>query len=1159
MNKLPIDHAVREEVIDPRRSFVVSAPAGSGKTGLLTHRVLKLLCVVQKPEEILAITFTRKAAAEMHERIFQCLHKANSTTEEEAAAMSAYDRELLNTARQALQRNTELDWNLLSSPRRLNILTIDGFCKSICNQLPFFSGLGSSTAIISSTEIEYDNVVKRWLLDTLKQKNDDHISLLLEHFSGDINRLVKLLSQLLQVRDQWLPLIGLSTNSNELKEYFENTLREWIYQSIDSVLGYWAIYEGELFDHLAFAYKNKDEAKDPSLLERLSKYSELPNWKDGAEHFWRDLAKFCLTGSKFRKRLDKNLGFPSSKNKAENEVVKERKAAVLRMFSELEDSGLRPEQFAEMSLLPEAGYSQDQWQILDALVSVLPKITAYLKLRFCELGQADFTEFSLGAVRALDSDLGDIDLQQRLDYQIHHILIDEFQDTSQTQLDLLKALTKEWMPDEGKTLFLVGDGMQSCYGFRNANVGIFLRMRQQGLPNLDLHSRDLSVNFRSSSSIVDWVNSAFTPAFPNKDDINSGAVKYIPSSAFNAAHKTSYIRFNAHPKATSDEADFIAEEITSLLKDYPEESIAVIARSRSHLSQVIQAFEKNDIDFSALDFDLLKSKQHIIDAHSIAQFLFDSGNKLAYLALLRSPFCGLNHADLYAVFHAEDKHETVSGSMLSLTKIAIDNNALSADGLSRLRRFFNTATSVFESLYRRSFSECVELLWLKLGGAECLNNSAELHDIQKYFSLLGSYEEANTIKNWQEVESTLKKEFANPVTRTSNPVQIMTMHKSKGLEFDTVFLPSLNKRKKNDDPEALYWLEKLDESFDSHFILSPISAKQSGIENAITKYIKSKKSEKSAYEDTRIFYVACTRARQRLYLSASFDTTDDGELKPPEKNSLIAQVWPNIEDQVELNKVQLNKAQLNTVQQNTQGNTVIRALPEDWAFSLSSNAKQVLPPAQNSVVFDNTDFNFFQNWQDQHLVSRLKGIVIHSLLQSAGELGIRKILSMAPERIQNFINVQLSKEGVSPSELSHYSDELMELCSTLFLDKKLQWILSEQHVQAKCEWSLWSNHSGETQEHIIDRSFIDGSTRWIIDYKSAQPTIDQSLESFVEEQFEAYAPQLLRYRELVARYDQSSQQSHEVEDIQLGLYFPLIQYFAHYTKGSMVIKTKTLT
>ena len=128
----PIDQQVRFDALDPQTSFAVSAPAGSGKTGLLTQRVLTLLAYCDEPEEVLAITFTRKAAGEMQDRIMHALWQAADQPEPQ-------DPHTLRTwqlAQRVLQRDRELQWNLLQSPQRLRVQTIDSLCRSITKQLP---------------------------------------------------------------------------------------------------------------------------------------------------------------------------------------------------------------------------------------------------------------------------------------------------------------------------------------------------------------------------------------------------------------------------------------------------------------------------------------------------------------------------------------------------------------------------------------------------------------------------------------------------------------------------------------------------------------------------------------------------------------------------------------------------------------------------------------------------------------------------------------------------------------------------------------------------------------------------------------------------------------------------------------------------------------
>ena len=152
----PVDQSARDSALDISQSWVVTAPAGSGKTGLLTLRVLKLLAVVESPEEILAITFTRKAAAEMLERIVGALIEADELTRNCSPAQALekinqiddeHTLRFMHSAYAALERDKTQGWNLLQNTNRLKITTIDGFCRELSNQLPMLSGAGVNPQI----------------------------------------------------------------------------------------------------------------------------------------------------------------------------------------------------------------------------------------------------------------------------------------------------------------------------------------------------------------------------------------------------------------------------------------------------------------------------------------------------------------------------------------------------------------------------------------------------------------------------------------------------------------------------------------------------------------------------------------------------------------------------------------------------------------------------------------------------------------------------------------------------------------------------------------------------------------------------------------------------------------------------------------------------
>jgi ATP-dependent exoDNAse (exonuclease V) beta subunit len=190
-----------------------------------------------------------------------------------------------------------------------------------------------------------------------------------------------------------------------------------------------------------------------------------------------------------------------------------------------------PEALAAVADLPAPHFSPAEWSTVECFSRLLRLAAGQLWLVFQESGEVDFIEIAARAGLALGEDEAPTDLAQALDYRIQHLLVDEFQDTSPGQVSLIRKLTRGWMPDDGRTLFVVGDPMQSIYRFRKADVGLFLRVREGGIGDIRLSHLRLFRNNRSFPGIVDWVNRAFLSIFPAQDAPETGAVCYAPSAA----------------------------------------------------------------------------------------------------------------------------------------------------------------------------------------------------------------------------------------------------------------------------------------------------------------------------------------------------------------------------------------------------------------------------------------------------------------------------------------------------------------------------------------------------------------------------------------------------------------------------------------------------
>ena len=180
---IPSDLDIRNQSLNPRQSFIVEAPAGSGKTELLIQRYLKLLGGVSQPEEILAMTFTRKAAGEMKGRIIEALNLAQDVFPPKKEP----NKTTWNLAQIALERNKKFGWRLLENPARLRVVTIDSFCSFLTKRTPLLSKMGGPTEIQENIQDLYANTAKQILS---KIESDDYqyaelVRALLKHLDND--------------------------------------------------------------------------------------------------------------------------------------------------------------------------------------------------------------------------------------------------------------------------------------------------------------------------------------------------------------------------------------------------------------------------------------------------------------------------------------------------------------------------------------------------------------------------------------------------------------------------------------------------------------------------------------------------------------------------------------------------------------------------------------------------------------------------------------------------------------------------------------------------------------------------------------------------------------------------------------------------------------
>ncbi|MEO2056406.1 MAG: UvrD-helicase domain-containing protein, partial [Flavobacteriaceae bacterium] len=606
------------------QSFIVQAPAGSGKTELLTQRYLKLLSVCDEPENVMAMTFTKKGVSEIIERVLSALQSTSRVRPKEPHKQKTYDLAIA-----VLKRSKQRGWQLLQTPERIKISTIDGLSSRITRSSPKKEQLATLRILAQDWEREkaYQFAAEQTLLMINDEDHKQDISSVLLYLNNNIEKFYRLITSMLSRRDQWLGNLC----QGDIK-LLKNSSKEVIIQHL-TLLGKKSKYR---FDKKFFDLLSINDKFGYIKVLPINKIEDLEKWKD--------IARLCLTKDKkpkWRKTVDKRNGFLSIFKEQKHEFIE-----ILKSFGA--DDNLR-ELLSEVLLLPDPILSEMESDILIDVIQVLKLSVVQLNLYFEREQVYDFIEVSFRADSALDARFYISDTVLHYEKKVIHILIDEFQDTSSFQFSLIRKLIQGWQIADGKTLFIVGDPMQSIYRFRGSMVRLFLQTRDKGVANVKLKPLMLSTNFRSSKSIIDGNNTFFSCIFPNQENIDRDAINYLPSQPYSDVENTSAITF--YPflhKQHQVEAISVSKIVTNFIKD-PEKmdkNIAILVRKRKHLKDIITELEGKNIAFEASKTSPLKDHILTKDLLSLTKALLHLGDKLAWLSVLRAPWCGLLLEDL---------------------------------------------------------------------------------------------------------------------------------------------------------------------------------------------------------------------------------------------------------------------------------------------------------------------------------------------------------------------------------------------------------------------------------------------------------------------------------------------------------------------------------
>ena len=1141
----PVDESARAQTLETGQSFLVQAPAGSGKTELLTRRLLKLLAEVDEPEQILAITFTLAATAEMRERVLTRLHQARDTTE---------SSEEINLARAALENDARRGWNLLQQPERLNIRTIDAVCLDIAHQTPLLSRLGGSLSPTDKPQPLYTLAARRTLSHLGSEEPlSSALEALLQLRATSLPDCQKLIAEMLDKRDQWGRVLALG-DWPAVRVALEAPLRRTHDEALQKAQSLFALHPDlarELVAVLSHACGNVDP---DSRLTALKHVADIRHLTDHAH--WACLCHFLLTKERsWRKQLNREIGFVSGKDG---------KAAKDRYASLIERLDAHPEFLAllsELSALPPSAYNDEDSQMLQHMLVILRYAVAELRLVFAERGVVDFVELGLAARQVLLDDEGE--LSESADVfalRWPHLLVDEFQDTSRSQYELFTLIAAGWESAGRGTCFLVGDPMQSIYMFRQAEVELFERTRRYGLGEgtaaVRLTPLQLQTNFRSHAGLVDRLNEIFVQVFGPPTD-QGYQVTFAPSTAHCPAPRGSLgvkvwpffrtSRPNADEKRTADDEE--ARQVVSIIQEHwpaveaaeqkgGEFRIAVLVRARTHLDLIARRLRKADIPFRAVEIEQLSERQEVKDLTALTRALLHPMDRIAWLTVVRAPWCGLTLKDLHSLGGSDTKDYSQSAMLTLLRERVL---LLSEDGQQRAARVLAVLEDALRGKHRQvSLARWVERTWITFGGRACVDR-AGYANVHAFFAMLEQLGPEATGLEEQIAELCAQ---PDPAANQRCGVQLMTIHKAKGLGFDVVIVPGLGRSTRAESQPLLRWLQQTrlvgaEEEEEREFVVAPIG--RNGKQGGIYAWIGELQGRREDDEARRLLYVAATRARKELHLLGTAVTKVNNELSAGDRRSLLGIAWPALKGEFERAHgaqepaVDATPRQEEFVFPPASPTIKLRRLPANWKSSAHTAAPEV--QERNREIIERPRGS---------LSARAFGTVVHALLEDLAKLpgidagGASQAIFDEVAGWRARAVAILRSSGLPRAEAEPLSAEVVQALQAVLRDPTGLWILGARAgARNEISWSTWAGEVVQTLRG--DRIFHAGATPgsvdethlWIVDYKTARHGA-AGVDAFLAQEKEKYARQLESYADVMRKLPGNTL------PLRMALYFPLL-------------------
>lgn len=1071
---------------NPQNTIWVEASAGTGKTKVLSDRVLRLLLNNVNPIRILCLTYTKAAAVEMNTRISERLSKwsiiSDDKLEKDLYSLLGDEINSIDDLKRYKQTARTLFAILLDTPGGIKIQTIHSFCQEVLKRFPLEAGISPYFNVLEDIgRMEVLSRIQKELINEAQNNSSSEISIALQYLIDNISefKFPKIMDSIIINRTKIADLLRKYNNFND----FCKNLSQKI-----------GISDDETEESLIASFMKNICISDlranikawlcgtPTDIEKAEKLEIILNKGISVDDY--DYYKGLHLSRKNEGLSDKKLATKSAQL-SDNNILN-------RLHNEIERLLILEEKIKKAHLYQS---SKAMFTIANDFIN---RYTEYKQ----QNSILDFDDLVLITRDLLSNNSVASWVLFKLDGGIDHILVDEAQDTSPNQWEIIKSLSSEFFAGEGanernRTVFVVGDRKQSIYSFQGADPDKFDIMSEYFAQKAASSFKrvNLAVSFRSSAAILEMVNQLFSSDEISKGVVAKGEkVNHIPFRTgeygkvelwplFIADKKENKAEYWLPPVEMSSEtsikskiAKAVAERIQQMVTNSQSSSnpltyrdfMVLVQLRRNFVDEFVRACKDIGVNVSGADKLKLTDQIVVHDLISLGKFLLLPNDCLSLAEILKSPLFGLNDDDLIELCYNR-------GDALLWSRLG--NNHKYIDIYKQLQQLLDMTDNV------RPY-ELYNYVLTKMNGRYKFieRMGIEIEDaLDEFINLTISYERENipTLQgfiSWIDSSSVeVKRETEQ---KDNNAVRIMTVHGSKGLQAPIVFLPDTVHCKTSKSEQALLW--------DNNMAYYPLN-KDSYDE--ICNRIKQENYQKSLEEYRRLLYVALTRAEDRLIICGYSNSEDINE-----------QSWYKMcSECLKLNGVEEGDNFINEVPELISKkidirsqNKILQYETEDWIYQNAKEEDLLSKPYTPSKIEDEEDIDSSSPLSEEGNYYR-RGFLIHKLLQFLPRNKLER---------DKIIDEFLYKNA---NEFSDYQKkQIKKEVLSLINNPEFTEIFGENSFS---EVPVFGEVEGKIISAQMDKLVILPEKIMIIDYKTNRPaaqTLDQTPKNYII-QLDTYA------------------------------------------------------